>query len=138
MKFNYLELEAELSPSTKRTKKFYRPIIPAILMYKTNYVGYQALIDSGSDYCIFESAVANYLGISLTSGKKRHFFGINGEKVKGYEHNIKLKLAGKIYNTTVIFSREIPENSFGVLGSKGFFDHFKVILDYKNKNIELK
>ena len=130
MKFIYQELEIEPTPATTRKKLVYRPIIPVILICGKSVVGYLAVVDSGSDYCVFESKVADYLGIKLTSGNKRAIRGISGEPIKGYEHKIIFKIAGKQYKTKVIFSKQIPPNSFGVLGNQGFFDHFKVTFKY--------
>ena len=130
MKFKYQEFEVKPSPATKRKKVIYRPIIPVILFYRKGMVGYQAIVDSGSDYCIFESQVADYLNIKLTSGNKRKIIGIGGREIKGYENKVTFLIAGKQYKTNAIFSRQIPPDSFGVLGNKGFFDHFEVTFKY--------
>ena len=130
VKFTYQEFEIKPSPSSRKKKTIYRPIIPVIMMSGKNLVGYRAVVDSGSDYCVFEAQVALYLGINLTAGNKRKIRGIGGNTIKGYEHKVLFKVAGKQYETKVIFSKQIPENSFGVLGSQGLFDNFKVIFNY--------
>lgn len=101
-------------------------------------VGYEALIDSGADFNVFDAGIADILGISLKSGNKRQVVGLGGQKVKGYEHNITLRVGPHQYKTKVLFSKEIPPNSFGVLGNIGFFDHFSVLLNYRQKMIEIK
>lgn len=138
MKFAYQEFEVEPSSTTSRKKILLRPIIPVIILKDKRFVGYQALVDSGSDYNIFEAGVAQLLKIKLSTGHKRQMSGISGEKVKGYEHIVRLKIAGKEFKEKIIFSNQIPENSFGVLGNEGFFNHFKVDFDYKNKITEIK
>ena len=130
MRFSYQELEVSPSPATKKKRVVNRPIIPVILIYRSSLVNYQALIDTGSDYNVFEAGVSQLLGLRLTSGHKRQITGIGGKKIKGYEHNVALRITGKQYRTKVIFSNQIPPYSFGVLGNKGFFDHFKVTFKY--------
>lgn len=130
MKFVYQEFEIQPSPATKRKKLIYRPIIPVILINNKKFIEYQALIDTGADFNVFEGGISQFLGIRLTSGNKRQITGLGGEKIKGYEHNMILRTAGKQYNTKLIFSNQIPPYSFGVLGNQGFFDHYKVTFKY--------
>lgn len=137
MKFKYRELEVKHSPSSNKKKKILRPIIPIFLVSKTTIVGYEALIDSGADYNIFDAAIADILNIKLTSGKKRQIIGLGGQKIKGYEHSVILKLSNHSYNTFVVFSKEIPPNSWGVLGNQGFFDHFKISFFYRKGIIDI-
>lgn len=138
MRFTYQEFEITLSPGIFRKKLIYRPIIPVVLMYGKRLLGYQSVVDSGSDYCVFESKVAELLGIKVSKGNKRKIRGIGGTDIKGYEHKIVFKVAGKVYDTLAVFSTEIPENSFGVLGNKGFFDHFRVNFDYRKKYFDAR
>ncbi len=138
MKFSYRELEVISSPASPKRRTVFRPIIPIFLVSSPRIVGYEALIDSGADYNVFDAGVASILGIPLTKGNKRQIIGLGGQKVKGYEHAVTLKVGPHKYKTKVLFSKEIPPNSFGVLGTVGFFDHFSVLLSYKRKIIEVK
>ncbi len=137
MKFPYRELEVLSSPASRRKKKVLRPIISVILIFNRRIIGYEALIDSGADFNIFDASIAEALRIRLTSGNKRQIAGIGGQRIKGYEHNIVLKICGNEYKTGVIFSKEIPPYSFGVLGNQGFFDQFDVKFNYRKKFIEV-
>ncbi len=136
MRFNYTEIEAKHSPSERKIK-VYRPIIRVDIFYRRNIVGYEALIDSDADYCVFHADITNILGIILKKGSKRKIIGIGGEEIKGYEHAVKMRISKKIFQTVIIFSKEIPSNSFGVLGNKGFFDKFVVNFNYKKRFFEL-
>lgn len=136
MKFTYREIPILFSPATKRKKFIYRPILPVIIIHGKKFVGYEALVDSGADYNIFHSRIAEILGISLTKGHKRRILGIGNQELRGYEHDVTIKIAGREYVSKVIFSNKIPPNSFGILGNQGFFDHFKVTFKYP-KYIEL-
>jgi len=138
MQFTYQAFEIEFSSGTKRTQSIWRPVIEIILLKGEKFVGYPVIIDSGADYNIFHAEVADILGINLTKGDNRDIFGLGNQKIKGYEHNIQIKIPGlKTYTTAAVFSKKIPEHAFGVLGNTGFFDHFKVVFDYKKKIIEV-
>lgn len=134
--FSYRELEVLPSPASRKTKKVLRPIIPIILIYGKIIVGYEALIDSGADYNIFDAEIADVLGIKLTAGNRRQVVGLGG-RIKGYEHGVNLRIGEYQYKTNVIFSKEIPPNSFGVLGNQGFFDQFDVGFSLRKRKIIL-
>lgn len=137
MKFTYREIPILFSPASKRKRFIYRPIIPVILVRDKGLVGYEALIDSGSDYNVFDASVADILGIKVSAGFKRQIIGIGEQRLRGYEHNVTLKIAGKQYKTKVIFSKHIPPNSFGILGNEGFFNHFKVTFNCSKRYFEV-
>lgn len=138
MKFSYRELEVVPSPASLKRKTIFRPIIPIFLISPQKIVGYEALIDSGADFNVFDAGIADILGIKLTAGNKRQIIGLGGQRLKGYEHQINLKIGPHHYKTKALFSREIAPNSFGILGSIGFFDHFSVLLNFRKKVIETK
>ena len=138
MIFKYKPEEIPVTPTSKRVKVVWRPIIPIILIKGKKLVGYEALIDSGADHNIFHGDLAEIIGLKLTSGKSRKVYGLSGEPIKGYIHNIVIKPIGmKEFSTPVIFSLQIPKHSLGVLGNIGFFDKFEVSFDYKKKKIKV-
>lgn len=137
MKYPYRKLEIFPSSASKRKKIIFRPIVPVILSYRKQIVGYEALVDSGADYNVFDAVIAQILGIRLTAGSKRQVAGIGNHIIKGYEHSIILKVGRKQYRTKVIFSKEVPKYSFGVLGNQGFFDHFEVHFNYRQKYVDI-
>ena len=51
----------------------------------------ETLIDSGADFCIFHSEIAEMLGIKWRKGHAHDFLGITGECGKVYFHPIKIK-----------------------------------------------
>ena len=50
---------------------------------------------------------------------------------------ITIKIGKSIYETKVIFA-EMGDFSHGILGQKGFFDHFDVKLSYQKQLIEIE
>lgn len=52
--------------------------------------------------------------------------------------SIDVGIQKKFFAATVIFSSDISDNGFGILGQKGFFDKFKISFDYRTKEIEIR
>ncbi len=138
MEYSYKPEEVPVSENSKRKVTIWRPIIPVILMSNRQFVGYEALLDSGADYNVFHSELADILGISLTKGKSRKIYGLGGQHIKGYIHEVELKLQGfSSFKSEVVFSKQIPEHAIGVLGNTGFFDQYHVTFKYADKIISI-
>lgn len=127
MTFPYFEITPEIQ----------RPIIPVILKSSTKLMLYSALIDSGSDYCIFSVDIAKLLDIKLQLKDRVKFIGIGEEKITGFLNNVEIKIGDRIYQTKVIFAN-ISDFGYGILGQKGFFDRFNVKLYYQKQLIEIE
>lgn len=96
---------------------------------------YEALIDSGADFCIFPAGIARKLKIILTKLKKIYFSSATGDLVEGAVSNVYLDIGGESFKTRVVFA-DLAGN-VGILGQYGFFDKFQVNFDLKKKEIEL-
>lgn len=127
MTFNYEEITPEIK----------RPIIRILLKSKTSFIIYQALIDSGADHCLFSIDVAKLLDIKLSDKNKVDFVGVGKDKLVGYKEKVTLVAGGVSYSANVIFA-DISDFGHGILGHKGFFDHFDVNLKYRDQIIEVK
>lgn len=121
----------------KINHRIIRPIIPVILKSSTNVVLYSALIDSGSDYCIFGLDVASGLDIKLRSKNKIKFIGVGKEEIEGFWSEIEIRTDNKAYQAKIIFA-DISDVGYGILGQQGFFDHFDVKLSYSKQIIEIE
>ena len=121
-------------PYQKINPQIIRPIIPVIIKYKDSFLATTTLIDSGADYCIFDLGIAKNLGINFAKKDETAFRGIG--KSKGYFSTIELQIGKNCYPTKVVFAN-IKDLGHSLLGQKGFFDQFKVSLDYKNQKIEI-
>ena len=138
MEYHYKPEEVPVSENSKRKIIIWRPIIPVILVKNRKVVGYEALLDTGADYNVFHSEIAEILGIDLTKGKSKKIYGLGGQHIKGYVHNVELKLQGfSSFKSEIVFSKQIPEHSIGVLGNTGFFDHYEVIFNYNSKSVKI-
>lgn len=127
MTFNY----EEVTPQIKR------PIIPIFLKSESTFIIYRAIIDSGADYCIFSIDLAYLLGIKLSSRDNVSFSGVGREEIEGLWGEVEIRIGGVSYKIKAIFA-EISDFGHGILGQKGFFDHFDVELSYKKQLVEIK
>ena len=59
MKFNY----------KKYSSSVLRPVIPIKLKNKDLEIGYEVLVDSGADFCVFDAQVGEAIGIDVKKGK---------------------------------------------------------------------
>lgn len=114
-----------------------RPIIEIIVKSKDKFAIYPVLIDSGADYCIFSIDLAKALNLKLQLKDRMKFIGIGEESVTGFLNSVIIKIGSSIYETKVIFA-DISDFGHGILGQKGFFDHFDVKLSYQKKLIEIE
>lgn len=126
MTFSYREI----------TPGIIRPIIPIILKAEHKFALYSALVDSGADHCIFSIEVAKLLGIS-TLIKKVTLSGIGDQTVAGYLGSVEITIDQTTYKLKAVFA-DIADFGHGILGQKGFFDHFDVKLSYTKQIIELE
>lgn len=114
-----------------------KPIIPIGLLFNGKSVKYEALIDSGADFNIFNAEIGELLGINIRSGKKVKFSGIAGEPFEVFLHNLTLEIGGWQYKIVAGFSYEISPYGFGILGQKGFFDIFRIKFIFSKGIIEI-
>ena len=136
LKFPYLKYRVT-PPAQKAARYVYRPVISLTLFSGSNEVTFDALIDSGADECIFPGWIANSLGYNIYKGKQKIFSGIGGS-VLAYLHKTHLQLNDVKFAVDVYYSHEWDDMPFGLLGQAGFFAHFDIRFNYKEKFILLK
>ena len=95
----------------------------------------EAVIDSGASRCIFHSAIGRSIGLDIRSGMKEEVMGISGSQTM-YIHEISLYVPGGAVVTRAGFSDDLP--LAGLLGMKGFFEHFKILFDPVQQACELE
>lgn len=118
-------------------EKVLRPVIPIELSYRNRKFPYNALIDSGADFCLFDYEVAKQLGISIQTGKKSEAIGVTGFGSPIYIHTVTLKIDSLVIKIKAGFLENMTNAGYGIVGQVGFFDKFKVTFDYQNGEIEL-
>ena len=114
-----------------------KPIIPIGILFDGKQIRYEALIDSGADFNIFNAEIGELVGINIKIGKEIKFGGIAGEPFEVYIHKITIEVGGWQYETMAGFSYKISPYGFGILGQKGFFNLFRIKFVYSKGNIEI-
>lgn len=119
----------------KKIDDFYRPFIDISLRNDNSTCKYAVLIDSGADFNIFHGDIAKLLNLDLTGLEEIEFGGIKEDKApcKGYVAGVEIGIDGQFYNAPVVFSFDISSSGYGILGQRGFFEHFIVQFDYQKK-----
>ena len=120
-----------------------RPVIPVGLTNPATNISLSTLcwIDSGCDLCLFPETLATDLGHNFTRGTVTQGRGVSGAMFNTYLHTNRLRIADQFgtsvdYRCPTYFTTSM--GGWGLLGLKGFFSHFKVIIDYRNRLITLE
>ena len=132
MKFKYRRINLKDPFSKKRY--ILRPIIPVSLQFKDKSIYYEALIDTGADFCIFPVELAKTLGINLNPNKIIYFSGISGQPLKGFITEVILRIGEINISTKIVFA----ESNIRVLGQRGFFDNVDVNLSHSKQIIDVQ
>ena len=109
-------------------------------------VNYRAMLDSGAYANVFHSDIAQVLDIDLSKIKQTQLFtGVKESKKqmlgKAYIVELMIMQKGKShkFDSYIIFSEEISNTGWGLLGRQGFFDQFdEVSFNYKNNKFYLQ
>jgi hypothetical protein len=96
-----------------------------------------ALIDSGSPVTFLHSKIGKILGLNVEQGELGTFSGLGGIAVVGYQQKVAFQVAGinQVVITDVWFSDIAGTDA--ILGSVGFFDNFKVLLEQYDSKFEV-
>src|SRR3989338_2906266 len=116
-----------------------KPLIPVSINYsKTHKIIPPTfdLVDSGSDVNFCDMNIGIWLGINFINKKSRPYTAANGQQFNAFGETVHLHVFGKIFPCLVYFSSELTKAYKIVLGQNGFFNHFKITFDLKNKLME--
>lgn len=96
-----------------------------------------SLVDSGSDVCFCKKDIGIWLGVNFKNKESLSFTTANKTTFRAFREIVYINFNKKMYECPVYFSDELPRETPIILGQKGFFDHFKITFDLKNKEIEI-
>lgn len=127
---------------SKSQGRVYSPLAKVVLNYKKTHKitprPIPALIDSGADVCFCNDMIGAWLGVKLDKIKnEKEFTAANRSTFKTKPEIITLHAYGKSYDCKFYFTDVLPRHTPIILGQIGFFDHFKIIFDFQNTQIEL-
>ena len=117
-----------------------RPVMPIKVKHAGNEIGYQVLVDSGADLCLFDEEIGQAIGVDVRHVKPREVFGVGGKASLYYFHKVKIDVGGVEYEIDAGFMTNVAGRvmPYGIVGQKGFFDIFVVKFDLLKEEIELK
>jgi len=95
----------------------------------------ECVIDSGATSCLFHADIARNLGLDLKAGVREITSGIGGQE-ETWLHEIMLYIPGGPVKITAGFKEKLPVA--GLLGIRGFFEHFHIAFDSAAKECHLE
>ena len=130
MKYNY----KKYGPLTRR------PVVPIKLNNRDVSIGYEVLVDSGADLCIFDAEIGEALGLDISKGKKMEVFGVGGKASFYYLHKVEIEVGGWKHKIEAGFMSDVAGRimPYGIVGQNGFFENFIVRFDWLKEEVEIK
>jgi predicted aspartyl protease len=99
-------------------------------------VEYPFLLDTGAVVSSLPREMAEKLGYDLAFLPRQTFKGFGNTTSFAYEGEITLRFGSKIVRVPVVFTE--ASGSRALLGRKGMFDKFTIVVDHKNKMVEIR
>ena len=123
------------------SKSIYRPYLRIKLSNPQNQKQtprIRGLIDSGSDICLASKDIALWLGIQFDGDENTVSIATgNGSISHAVKKTIIITTAEGQHESPFFFVDGITPDEPPLLGQLGFFDHFKVCFDLRNKSFEV-
>ncbi|MFH1750336.1 MAG: hypothetical protein ABH863_01520 [Candidatus Micrarchaeota archaeon] len=110
------------------------PSVPIKLLHLGKDLVVDGIVDSGSNYCIFHTWVADQLGIPWQRGRKLEISTVS-EKVEIYILKVKMQVIGDPFECEIGFAK--MGTSFNLLGRIGLFERHEITFNEKEKTIVL-
>lgn len=117
-----------------------RPVIPIKLKNGDIAIGYEVLVDSGADLCIFDAEIGEAIGLDVKKGRPREVFGVGGKASIYYLHKVEIDVGGWVYKIDAGFMSNVAGRimPYGIVGQNGFFENFIVKFDLLKGEVEVK
>lgn len=134
VKFKYRRYSRPSRPGTEYGEL---PLLMVRVRYGRKHIDLNCLVDSGAGECIFDTDIAEILGIDLSKAEKRVYFALGDTPITGYRHKVMMRVKGfdDWLSVTVGF---VAENDLSLLGQKGFFENYEVTFRTYQKRLEIK
>jgi hypothetical protein len=118
-----------------------RPMLEVILISGTLRYRCTALVDSGSDRCVFPDSFRRRLGLIDSDGILGPDADTGGGVALQRQYwNLSLQVdgLGKQIQTMIGFDARLDSRGHGVLGQQGFFENFRVAFDHTHGSFALE
>ena len=129
MRIPYKPLPVKGSPGFENLDVHWVPMMTVALIHRhVTSRRIEAIVDSGSPWCLFHAQIGESIGVKVDAGQKGGLGGVlAGASSDVYFHRIKLLFMGNMVTTTVGFSHELSVAA--ILGRQGFFDNCTLTFD---------
>ena len=102
------------------------PLLPLTISCNKQREDMYALIDSGSDCCVFSYAIAKLLDVDVTAGKELRLDGLVGTSLECYLHQVHLEFEDLPPIDTMVAFTLSEQPIMPLLGQRGFFDNYQI------------
>jgi len=133
MKFRYRRIPDDTNPNGYSLD----PLLEVRLANGSKAVDIRCLIDSGAGDCLFHRSIGELLGLEIQTGNPKIYYGIAGQSVTGYIHEIGLRVQG-FSEWVTIEAGFIEPNLVPLLGQSGFFENYQITFERYRGRFELK
>ena len=124
MRFPYIKLRGR-----------YLPVIPLKIKGEVGWIIYNAFVDSGAGYSIFQSDVAEDLNLKLEEGRREYVTVGDGSLIIVYIHRLEIQIGDEVFEAGIGFSKQLGIG-FNIIGRKDIFEKFKICFDEREKVVE--
>lgn len=123
-------------PSNPNEQWKRRPMLQIEIFGKKGSQKFNALIDSGADYSLFNIQVAELLGLDMSKAKVVPFLGISGPQAVFVRtlDGVEIQVNGLDKKVKIPVGFIDSESVSLLLGQEGFFDQFRIKFE-KDHNI---
>ena len=115
-----------------RVQEAWQPVIPIGVRLGSDWQRFNAYVDSGATYSVFQAKLASQLGFDYRQGNRSSLRVGNGSLILIYLHELEVQLGTERFISPVAFSNDLGV-SFNVLGKVGIFDKFKICFQQSQK-----
>jgi len=133
-RIEYSTFDLPPSPDFPTGRQVRRPILRLDLVNGPNRLPCYAIVDSGSDHCIFPLSFGIALGFDPLATAPVTSSGLGNYAVATFHWTVTLDFGGVLARRVLAgFSDGVNAIGFGLLGQLGFFDQVNVVLNYRKK-----
>ena len=112
------------------------PIVPIRLFGGERPFLFDAFIDSGADFSIFDADAATAMGFDYRSGRKISITVGDGDRMTVYRHQLLVHFATRSFRAPICFSSDLG-SGFNLLGRTGIFEKFRICFHEKHRFVAI-
>lgn len=123
----YAEASLPPSPAFPKGRSAFRPILRMALIAGERRLSCYAVVDSGSDHCVFPRQFLRMLHLDSLAAPMETISGVASTGVPTHYFNVEIDLQGMVrFPVYAGFTSGLDDLGLGLLGQSGFFDRFNV------------